>query len=110
MSVGNKQIVHMLFCFARNSSIYLLDEPLSSIDIFNRKKVADLILDAQSKGSTIIVTTHLINEFQMLFDRILYIHNGNLVYDITMEEIFENGYNDVESFIIDEFGGVNNDR
>ncbi len=108
LSRGNKQIVHILFCLAKKADIYLMDEPLSTVDIFNRKKIADLILDAQQKGATVVITTHLINEFQMLFDRILYLNNGKLDYDISIEEVFEKGYQDVESFIIDQYGGNHN--
>ncbi|MFV0556385.1 MAG: ATP-binding cassette domain-containing protein [Lactovum sp.] len=109
LSKGSKQIVHILLSLSTKALVYLLDEPLSSIDIFNRKKIADLILDAQDRGATIIVTTHLINEFQMLFDRVLYLHEGKLEHDLMIEEIFEKSYENIEDFIFTEYGGLSHD-
>lgn len=105
LSRGNKQIIHILICLSKKALVYLLDEPLSSIDIFNRKKIADLLLDAQDRGATIVITTHLLNDFQMLFDRVIYINEGKIDFDITIEEIFERGYKDVEDFVVSEYGG-----
>ncbi|MFV0424841.1 MAG: ATP-binding cassette domain-containing protein [Bacilli bacterium] len=105
LSRGSKQIVNIIFCLAKKASLYLFDEPLSSIDVFNRKLIADLILDIQEKGGTVIVTTHMINEFQMLFDRVIYLNEGKIEYDITVENIFKEGYKNIEDFVIDKFGG-----
>ncbi len=105
LSRGTKQIVNILLSFSKDAKVYIFDESLSSVDIFNRKLVSDLLLDAQERGATIIVTTHLINEFQMLFDRIIYLHEGKVTHSLTVDDIFEQGYDSIEDYIISTFEG-----
>ncbi len=105
LSSGVKQIVQILFYLAKSSKVFLLDEPFTVIDIFNRKKIVDLMLDAQERGVTIMITTHFIREIELLFDRILYINNGRIEYDLVIDEVLSNGYESIEQFIESAYGG-----
>ncbi len=59
--------------------ILFLDEPTTGIDVASARQVRQIIADLHSKGTTIFLTTHYIEEAERLCERIAFIVNGRIV-------------------------------
>jgi len=58
--------------------VLILDEPTSNLDPISRSHVWDLIKKINSQGTTIIISSHFIEELELLCDKVAVIHNGKI--------------------------------
>ncbi|MDA2424155.1 ABC transporter ATP-binding protein, partial [Bacillus cereus] len=78
--------------FSRKAKLYVLDEPLGGIDPLSREHVLDLILQFYREDCTILISTHLINEIENIFDEVIFLKDGEMVLYENVEEIrFQRG-------------------
>lgn len=82
-----------------NPEILLLDEPTVGLDAAARRKIWDLLRQLKENGLTIFMTTHYLEEAQILCDRVGLIHEGRLVMADSPEKIIEGAGN----FVLDYF-------
>ncbi len=54
----------------------ILDEPFSGLDPVNTKLIKDMILELKSRGKTIILSTHIMDQVERMCDRVLMINKG----------------------------------
>ncbi|MFN4152333.1 MAG: ABC transporter ATP-binding protein, partial [Candidatus Sericytochromatia bacterium] len=87
LSGGNKQRVSAVLAFLFNQDIVILDEPTAGLDPVSSEHVKSKILKEKEKGKLIIVTSHIMSEVEEIADRIIYILEGNIHIDNTVEEI-----------------------
>lgn len=81
LSKGNKARVKIILGFAQNAKYTLLDEPFSGIDIFKREDFIGIMAKYMSDDQSIIITTHEINEIQMIVDDVILINEGMSIID-----------------------------
>jgi len=99
MSKGMQEKVQLILVMSRKAKIYLLDEPLGGLDSASRKAMLDIILDNYSEDAAVIISTHLINDVERIFDRVIMIGNGSILIDDTADGIREkNGMSVVNLF------------
>ena len=79
LSGGQRQLVHLLRCLAKNNKIVILDEPTSAIDTVNVDNIISIIKEL-SKKSTLIIITHD-NKLLDLVDRVITIDGGKIISD-----------------------------
>jgi len=79
LSGGMKRRVLIAKALAHEPSILFLDEPTAGVDVELRRDMWDLVRDLRAKGTTIILTTHYIEEAEEMADRIGVINHGELV-------------------------------
>lgn len=72
---------------ARKAELYMLDEPLNGIDIIAREKIITTILEAAREDSTILVSSHLVDELEKIIDNAVFIKNGSIVLNGNAEEL-----------------------
>ena len=72
LSKGTKERVLIMLTFSRNARLYLLDEPLGGIDPLTRNKIVKTIFSGASRGSTIMISTHLVADVETLLDDVLF--------------------------------------
>jgi len=72
---------------ARKAELYLLDEPLNGIDIIARDKIITTILEEARENSTILLSSHLVDELEKIIDHVIYIKNGSLELIGNAEEL-----------------------
>ncbi len=83
LSKGNQEIVQLAIYFSINTKVYLLDEPFSAVDIYRRDFIQKLIIDliVRNPKSSVIVTTHLIDEISNSLNHIIYLDEGEIIID-----------------------------
>lgn len=63
---------------ARNAELYMLDEPLNGIDIIAREKIITTILESAKEGTTLVISSHLVDELEKIIDHAIFIKSGTL--------------------------------
>jgi len=67
--------------------LLILDEPMTGLDPIGRKEVRDLILEERSRGRTVMFSSHILSDVEMLCDRVAIVNRGELVAYGTFEEL-----------------------
>ena len=78
LSGGMKRKLMVCRALMTEPEILLLDEPTAGMDAFARRQMWNLLRQLHSRGITILLTTHYIDEAQTLCDRVALIHQGKL--------------------------------
>lgn len=79
LSGGQKQRFSIATTLINDPDIVFLDEPTTGLDPQARRNLWDLIRDIRSKGTTIILTTHYMDEAEQLCDRIAIMDEGKII-------------------------------
>ena len=89
LSGGLKQRVGVAVAMVNDPQILFLDEPTTGLDPRARHEVWDVIKDLKSKGKTIFLTTHYMEEAEELADRVAIIHKGKIIAEGSVDELLE---------------------
>lgn len=87
LSKGMLEKLLLTLILSRKAKLYLLDEPLGGVDPVSRDKILDAIINNYSEDSTIIVTTHLVNDIERIFDDVFFISEGEIALSGVAEEL-----------------------
>lgn len=87
LSLGNLKKLGIILAFLHEPKILILDEPTSGLDPIMQNVFYDLLLEEKKKKTTIIYSTHILNEVSKICDRVGIIKNGNLIKVETIEEL-----------------------
>lgn len=79
LSTGQKGRLKILLTLSRNTKIYLLDEPLNGLDPVSRDMIKEIIIKSVNDQSTIILSTHLVNQIEQIFDEVIFISKGEVI-------------------------------
>lgn len=93
-SGGMKKRLNIAASLLHDPGILIMDEPAAGVDILSRATIARLILELKKSGRTIIITSHHIDDMEQICDRILVLHEGNLLYSGSVAEILNATGND----------------
>ena len=89
LSSGYKQRCSIAGALAGNISLLILDEPGKGLDPRQIVELRDIIRN-YSKELTIIISSHILNEIDILCDRVLILDNGEMKYDTQQTEAVKN--------------------
>ena len=78
MSKGMKQKLGIITAFMHDPEVYILDEPSSGLDPFMQVKLMELLNQEKSRGKTIMMSSHIFEEVQMICDRAGIIRDGRI--------------------------------
>ena len=87
LSKGMQQKIQFLSAIIHNPELVILDEPFSGLDPVSTKTVKARILESETAGKTVILSTHMMEQAQTLCDRILMLNKGKRVLYGTVDEI-----------------------
>ena len=87
LSRGQRQRVKLAQAFALPATLLLLDEPLNALDPVWRREVAALLHEAAASGSTVVVSSHILEEVEALATWLVLLFKGRLVAAGTREDI-----------------------
>jgi ABC-2 type transport system ATP-binding protein len=79
LSGGQKQRFSIAITLINRPRIIFLDEPTTGLDPQARRNLWDLIRDIRDKGTTVIITTHYMDEAEILCDRVAIIDSGKII-------------------------------
>lgn len=69
--------------------LLILDEPLSGLDPIGRKEVRELLLELRGRGKTIVLSSHIVPDIELLADAVGIMREGRLVCTRTLAELHE---------------------
>jgi ABC-2 type transport system ATP-binding protein len=87
LSGGEKKRAIIATALASDADVLLLDEPTSGLDAVARRKVWAVLRELTEQGRSILLTTHIMEEAEMLSDRLAIINKGNVIAEGTLEEV-----------------------
>ena len=87
LSKGNKEKVQLILVMARKARLYLLDEPIGGVDPAARDYILKTILNNYSDDASILISTHLIQDVEQIFDDVIFLKNGSVVLDGSVDDI-----------------------
>ncbi|WPX09065.1 ATP-binding cassette domain-containing protein [Anaerocellum danielii] len=89
LSRGNIEKLSISLLFSRNTKLYLLDEPLAYVDPVSRDFIFEMILQNISEEKSIIISTNIISEIEHIFDEVIFLNHGKILYYGSTEKIRE---------------------
>jgi ABC-2 type transport system ATP-binding protein len=89
MSGGQKQRFSIATTLINDPKIIFLDEPTTGLDPQARRNLWDLIKSIRAKGTTVIITTHYMDEAEVLCDRIAIIDAGKIIALATPDKLID---------------------
>ncbi len=96
LSGGQKQRFSITTTLINKPRIVFLDEPTTGLDPQARRNLWDLIRDIRSKGTTVVITTHYMDEAEELCDRVAVIESGKIIAlntpDVLIDELIASGF------------------
>ena len=96
LSGGQKQRFSIATTLINQPKIIFLDEPTTGLDPQARRNLWDLIKDIREKGTTVIITTHYMDEAEQLCDRIAILDEGKIIAlaspDKMIDELVASGF------------------
>ncbi|MFT8322814.1 MAG: energy-coupling factor transporter ATPase [Bacillus sp. (in: firmicutes)] len=90
MSGGQQRRASLAIGVAMNPSIILLDEPTANLDIATRKHITKLITSLREQVSAVIIATHDMQLVSEWANRIIVLHEGQVIHDGNRESVFSN--------------------
>jgi ABC-2 type transport system ATP-binding protein len=79
LSGGQKQRLALACALAGNPDLLFLDEPTSGLDPQSRRQLWDLVRRIRNAGGTVLLTTHYMEEAEMLCDRVAIVDHGRVI-------------------------------
>lgn len=87
LSKGMLEKLCLSLVLSRKAELYILDEPISGVDLVSREKILDAIIKNINDNSSIIITTHYVGELERIFDEVAFIGEGAIVEYGDAEEL-----------------------
>lgn len=89
-SLGMKQRLSIAMSLITNPEFILLDEPLNGLDPVGIKDIRELIIELNKEGITFLISSHMLEELDRVATKYGFISKGNLLKEITAEELHKN--------------------
>lgn len=85
LSTGMKQKVSIARSMIHDPQVVIFDEPTSGLDVITANNIIELIRNCRKEGKTVIFSSHIMSEVDLLCDDLAMISKGKLIYNNTME-------------------------
>ena len=103
LSKGNKEKVCLILVMSRNALLYVLDEPIAGVDPATRDCVISTIINNYNPESSVIISTHLIADIEQVLDEVIFINQGNIILQKSVDEIREENGKSVDELFREVF-------
>jgi ABC-type multidrug transport system, ATPase component len=87
LSKGMQEKLALALTLSREAKLIILDEPLNGVDPVAREQILKAILKGFSYESSMIITSHLINEVESLLDQVYFLKEGKIEFSGNTEDI-----------------------
>lgn len=86
LSTGMKQKVSIARTLIHDPEVVIFDEPTVGLDVITSRSIIKLIRDCRDEGKTVIFSTHIMGEVNMLSDDLAVLNRGKIVFNATFNE------------------------
>lgn len=86
MSTGMKQKVSIARSMIHDPEVVIFDEPTSGLDVITANSIIELIKECKEANKTVIFSSHIMSEVDLLCDDLAIIDKGDLIYNQTMDD------------------------
>ncbi len=87
LSKGNKQKIQFIISILHDPDLIILDEPFSGLDPVSVEYFKNAILELKEKGKTIIFSSHIMSQVEMLCEDVLIIDKGKVILNCNLNDI-----------------------
>lgn len=87
LSKGTKEKVQLILVMSRDAQLYVLDEPIGGVDPAARDYILRTILTNYKEDASVLISTHLIADVENVLDRVLFLQNGQITLNTSVDEI-----------------------
>jgi gliding motility-associated transport system ATP-binding protein len=91
LSKGYRQRVGLAQALLHDPDVLIMDEPTAGLDPNQIRDFRRLIQELRAKRKTILISTHILQEVDAVADRVLFIHDGRLIFDGSPRELKADG-------------------
>ena len=89
LSKGNKEKGALILTMSRDAKLYVLDEPIAGVDPATRDYIIRTIISNYQPEASVLISTHLISDVESVLDEVIFIQNGTILLQKTVDEIRE---------------------
>ncbi|HEV7861947.1 MAG TPA: ABC transporter ATP-binding protein, partial [Acidimicrobiia bacterium] len=86
-SKGNRQKLSLIAAFMTRADLLILDEPTSGLDPLMEQVFRECVLEAKARDQTILLSSHILSEVEVVCDRVAILRAGRLVETGTLAEL-----------------------
>ncbi len=97
MSKGMREKFSLALVLARKAKLYILDEPIAGVDPLARDQIIDSILANYNPEGAVLITTHQVKDLQNLFNKALFIRDGEKILHKSVDDLIEEYEDDLDS-------------
>ena len=95
-SKGMMQRVGLAQSLLHDPELLVLDEPMSGLDPIGRKEVRDVLLEQRARGKTLLFTSHILSDVELLCDRVVIMQRGEITSEGQVKDLLETADRRVE--------------
>lgn len=99
MSRGQRARLRLAMVLARDAKLYLLDEPLSGIDVISRDRILKSLVLEWREDAAVVLSTHEVAEAEGIFDRVVLLKEGSIALDAQAEDLRAQGKSVKDAFV-----------
>ena len=89
MSKGTREKVQLIMVMSRADKLYLLDEPIGGVDPATRDYILSTIIGNYNPEAAVVISTHLIADVEKVLDEVIFISQGRVALQSTVDDIRE---------------------
>ena len=86
-SKGMMQRIGLAQALLHDPELLILDEPMSGLDPIGRKQIRDVLVEQRRRDKTLIFTSHILSDVEMLCDRVAIMHEGRITARGSLDEL-----------------------
>lgn len=103
LSKGTKEKVQLILVMSRKADLYLLDEPIAGVDPAARDYILNTIISNYDENASILISTHLISDIENILDEVIFIQNGQIRMQTSVDDIRENENKSIDTLFREVF-------
>lgn len=103
LSKGGQEKLQLILTMSRDAKLFILDEPIGGVDPATRDYILRTIISNYTPDAAVIISTHLISDIENALDRVIFLQQGRIVMDQTVDAIRETYGRSVDSLFREVF-------
>ncbi len=103
LSKGTKEKVQLILVMSRDADLFILDEPIAGVDPAARDYIIRTIISNYNPEASVIICTHLISDIENILDDVVFIKQGQIVLQMSVDDIREKHGKTVDAYFREVF-------